>query len=270
MSEVNTNTNELFNNAEGIKPLLDLIQTIMELHDEDVSDSMKDSIIGMIQGALPPSVKKESEAQLIKNFENQGLTRVQAEAAINAAKREFNDYIDALKPSNLKKEIIDSLINSLFEIFDTAIDKYHNYNVILPIALENGAKLPSYAHESDAAADLYAKEDIVLPANSISNMVNTGVRIALPEGWMAMIFPRSSIGAKTGLRLSNSCGIIDSAYRGPLGVLYDNISNSDYTIKAGDRIAQLLIMPSYHFKPQLVDRVSETDRGEGGFGSTGV
>ena len=130
--------------------------------------------------------------------------------------------------------------------------------------------MPTYAHESDAAADLYAKEKQIIPAHSISNMINTGVKIALPEGWMAMIFPRSSIGAKTGLRLSNSCGIIDSTYRGNLGILYDNISDSDYTIEEGDRIAQLLIMPSYHFRAELVDKVPDTVRGEGGFGSTGV
>ena len=268
MSE--TNTNELFNNSEELKPILDLIQNIMELNEEDMSDSMKESIIGMINGALPMSVKKESIATMIKNFENQGLTRNQAFEVIKAAKSEFTEYIDMLKPSAAKREILNSLISALFEIFDTAVDKYHNYDIRLPVALEPNAIIPTYAHASDAAADLYAKETVVLPAHSNSNMINTGVRIALPEGWMAMIFPRSSIGAKTGLRLSNSCGIIDSAYRGPLGVLYDNISDSDYTVNAGDRIAQLLVMPSYHFKPELVDKVPETERGEGGFGSTGV
>ena len=111
---------------------------------------------------------------------------------------------------------------------------------------------------TDAAADLYAADTVTLAPHSTSNMIRTGVHIALPEGWMAMIFPRSSIGAKTGLRLSNSCGIIDSEYRGPLGVLYDNISDSEYTINAGDRIAQLLVMPNYHFRAKVVDTLDET------------
>ena len=135
--------------------------------------------------------------------------------------------------------------------------------------LEEGAQAPTYAHNGDACADLYAKEDMTLPAHSHSNMVATGVHIALPEGWMAMIFPRSSMGAKTGNRLSNSVGIIDSNYRGQLGVLYDNLSDSDYTITAGDRVAQMLVMPSYKFRAEVVDTLPETDRGEGGFGSTG-
>ena len=70
--------------------------------------------------------------------------------------------------------------------------------------------MPTYAHESDAAADLYAADEITIPANSISNLVRTGVHIALPENWTAIVVPRSSIGMKTGLRLSNSQGIIDS------------------------------------------------------------
>ena len=85
-----------------------------------------------------------------------------------------------------------------------------------------------------------------------------------------MIFPRSSTGAKTTLRLSNSVGIIDSGYRGELGVLFDNTSVGTVEIKKGDRIAQLLIMPSYRFMPKVVDILEDSDRGEGGFGSTGT
>ena len=85
-----------------------------------------------------------------------------------------------------------------------------------------------------------------------------------------MIFPRSSIGAKTPFRLSNSVGIIDSGYRGDLGVLYDNTSDADSYIHKGDRIAQLLVMPSYRFQAKVVDSLEDSDRGEGGFGSTGI
>ena len=98
-----------------------------------------------------------------------------------------------------------------------------------------------------------------------------GVRNALEaEGWLAMILPRSSMGVKTPLRLSNSVGLIDSGYRGELGVIYDNTSDNDYQISAGDRIAQLLVMPSYRFKAQVVDVLVDSDRGEGGFGSSGA
>ena len=74
---------------------------------------------------------------------------------------------------------------------------------------------------------------------------------------------------KTGLRLSNSIGIIDADYRGEIGVIYDNISDSDYTIKAGDRIAQMWVERVERFKPVIVDTLPTTERGDGGFGSTG-
>ena len=112
-------------------------------------------------------------------------------------------------------------------------------------------------------------EDMVIPAHSLSNKVHTGVRIALPENWVFFLDPRSSIGAKTGLRLSNSLGVIDEEYRGEVIVLYDNISDSDYEIKAGDRIAQGWPQPVYRFKAVVVDSLPDTERGEGGFGSTG-
>ena len=72
------------------------------------------------------------------------------------------------------------------------------------------------------------------------------------------------------MRLSNSVGIIDSGYRGELGVLFDNTSDNPASIKQGDRIAQLLVMPSYRFQPKVVDILASSDRGEGGFGSTGT
>ena len=122
----------------------------------------------------------------------------------------------------------------------------------------------------DATFDfVYASKDMILPAHSLSNKVPTGLRIALPEGWVAKIAPRSSIGAKTGLRLSNSIGIIDADYRGEIIVLYDNISDSDYEIKAGDRIAQMWVERVERFKPVTVDILPATERGDGGFGSTG-
>ena len=137
------------------------------------------------------------------------------------------------------------------------------------MTVDVGAKVPTYAHETDAAADLYAMETTVVEGNTLGNKIRTGVKIQLPEGWLAFILPRSSIGAKTPLRLSNSVGLIDSGYRGELGVLYDNTSDKDYTINAGDRIAQLLVMPSYRFQAKVVDILADSDRGETGFGDSG-
>jgi large subunit ribosomal protein L15 len=169
-----------------------------------------------------------------------------------------------------KKVLVDTVTEKLFGIFDLAAEKYHNFAIELPMTIDNCAKVPTYAHDTDAAADIYALEDITLDAHSFGNKIRTGVKIQLPEGWLALIIPRSSIGAKTPLRLSNSVGLIDSGYRGELGVLYDNVSDEPWEIHAGDRIAQLLVMPSYRFLADVVDTLTDSDRGDGGFGSSGT
>lgn len=255
---------------DDLSTLTNLIETIMELPEDGLTELTIESLQGMITGALPPRIFNESVINTIKNFEDEGLTRVKAQTVVNSTKQALTQYLDELNPSEKKRALLDTVFNIIYDVFDQAIEKYHNYHINLPIMLEQGAKVPTYAYDTDAAADLYAADTVTLPAHSTSNMIRTGVHIGLPEGWMAIILPRSSIGAKTGLRLSNSAGVIDSSYRGQLGVLYDNISDSEYTIHAGDRIAQLLVMPSYRFKATVVEALDETDRGEGGFGSTGV
>ena len=260
---------DLFTNNADLEPLMNAVQTIMDLPDDSLTDTVVESMRGMINGMITPSLKNESVKAMKDSFSDQGYTRKQAVEAVEAAERDLQSFLDSLKPSPNKKALLETLFNTLYNIFNAAVDEYHSYDIVLPMTLDDGAQVPTYAHDTDACADLYAADTITLPAHSTSNMVRTGVHIQLPEGWMAMIFPRSSIGAKTGLRLSNSCGIIDNHYLGALGVIYDNISDSDYTINAGDRIAQLLVMPSYRFKPDVVEALVETDRGQEGFGSTG-
>jgi len=269
METRNIDLAELFETTPALAPLMDTVQEIMEFPEDKLVGVTADVISGMVKGAFTDKVKEDSINEVITGFDSNGLNRVNAIEAVDEAKRAMSEYIDALKPSPSKRQILESIFQIFYDIFDEAIDRYHNYNIVLPIVLDEGATVPTYAHDTDACADLYAADDITLSAHTFSNMVRTGVHIALPEGWMAMIFPRSSIGAKTQNRLSNSVGIIDSEYRGQLGVLYDNLSDSDYEIKAGDRVAQMLVMPSYKFKANVVDILPASDRGEGGFGSTG-
>ena len=213
---------------------------------------------------------RDSTIAAIKNdFDRRQVNRAEVNQYYINLKNNIATLINELKPSQQKLALLNSVFDPMISMVEEVVRTYHVYDIVLPMTLDEGAQEPTYAHETDAAADLYAADTIVLPAHSISNMVKTGVHIQLPEGWIAMIFPRSSIGSKTGLRLSNSAGIIDQEYLGPLGVLYDNISDSDYTINKGDRIAQLMVMPSYHFKAKIVDKLTPTTRGEGGFGSSG-
>ena len=259
----------MMENTNDLQPILDLIDSIMGLPDENLTENMSDTIIGMVNGAFTPTLRRDSITALIEGFEAEAMTHSQAKTAIENAKDGLKDYIATLKPSEIKQKMLDRIFESLYEIFDAAVASYHGFNIELPIKLDEGATMPTYAHETDAAADLYALETVRVPAKSISNKIKTGVHLQLPEGWQARLAPRSSIGAKTPLRLSNSMGIIDTAYTGDVSVLFDNISDSDYTINAGDRIAQLWVEPIYRFKAHQVDELEETERNADGFGSTG-
>ena len=261
--------NELMPNNPGIADMQEAINQIIEFDEETLTPTMIETMIQTIKVMFDSSVTSEMTSTLKRSFHDQGLTRADVTQYLGHFENDVQVFINDLNLSVNKRKIINAMFEPMIETFNKITEQYHSYDIVLPMTLDEGAQEPTYAHETDAAADLYAADTVVLPAHSISNMVRTGVHIQLPEGWIAMIFPRSSIGSKTGLRLSNSAGIIDQEYLGPLGVLYDNISDSDYTINKGDRIAQLMVMPSYHFKAKIVDKLTPTTRGEGGFGSSG-
>lgn len=267
--ETMVNLSDALNENQTFNDFTNLINNIIELPEDTLNDVSLEVAKNMINAMFTPTVTEQAINQIVENFKEQSISKNEATSSVEILKHSFTNYVEELKPSEKKADLINSILNNLYTIFDEAAARYGVYDFVLPIQLEEGALTPTYAHTTDAAADLYAADTVTLAPHSTSNMIRTGVHIALPEGWMAMIFPRSSIGAKTGLRLSNSCGIIDSEYRGPLGVIYDNISDSEYTINAGDRIAQLLVMPNYHFRAKVVDTLDETERGNGGFGSSG-
>ena len=134
-----------------------------------------------------------------------------------------------------------------------------------------GARMPLRATVGSAGADLFAciDEDIVL-APGERRLIPTGIAIGIPDsGCAAFIFPRSSVSSRFGVSLANCVGVVDSDYRGEIKVPLINHSSEPYTIKDGDRIAQMVIMPVIlpGFIP--VDELDETARGAGGFGSTG-
>ena len=135
--------------------------------------------------------------------------------------------------------------------------------------LSDTAHIPTYAHETDACADLYANEIVTIEPGQTA-LIGTGIALAIPMGYVAHIYPRSSVGAKTPLRLSNSVGVIDAGYRDEIKLIYTNTGAEAYTVKSGERIAQMSIdaapMARFHRVPD-VKEIGE-DR-EGGIGSTG-
>lgn len=134
------------------------------------------------------------------------------------------------------------------------------------------AKVPEYATSGAAGFDFHALEDItVFPGKTVQ--VRTGLAFAIPNGYEIQVRPRSGLSAKTTLRVSNAPGTIDSDYRGEVMILLTNISASsfgDVRIYAGDRIAQGVLAPVVKAEFEEVGELSGTDRGENGFGSTGV
>lgn len=129
------------------------------------------------------------------------------------------------------------------------------------------AQLPTRGSKDAAGLDLYCPFHIKVPADS-QKKIPLGLAVEIPKGYMGLLVPRSSM-SKTPLRCANSVGIIDADYRGELSIAYENVSCNDYTIFRGDRIAQLIIVPIAVVDVEEARTLSETERGDGGYGSTG-
>jgi dUTP pyrophosphatase len=133
--------------------------------------------------------------------------------------------------------------------------------------LDPEVKIPCYANNHDAGMDFYAHETGIIKPNE-RKLISTGISMAIPPGFVGLIWDKSGIASKHGLK--TMAGVIDSGYRGEIKILLHNLSNQDYLINKGEKIAQMLIQPIVQKKIELVEELNETDRGEGGFGSTGL
>ena len=140
----------------------------------------------------------------------------------------------------------------------------------LPIKrLDRELPLPRYAHDTDAGADLYAREAVVLQPGERA-LVPTGVALAIPTGFVGLVHPRSGLAHKAGLSIVNAPGTVDAGYRGEIKVCLINLDpRTPIEIERGDRIAQLVIQRVEHADFVEVDELDDTDRGTGGHGSTG-
>lgn len=136
--------------------------------------------------------------------------------------------------------------------------------------LANDVTVPSYAYPGDAGMDLRAIEHVTL-APFERSLVSTGLAVAIPEGYAGFVQPRSGLAIKQGVTVLNTPGLIDSHYRGELKVALINLDpNNTFEVNPGDRIAQLVIQKVESVAWNVVDSLDETERGEGGFGSSGV
>ena len=146
----------------------------------------------------------------------------------------------------------------------------------MKIKLDTGAKMPTRAHETDAGLDLYTPVDVKVPGCTCdvwddyaivgSAVIDTGVHVEIPRGYTGFIKSRSGLNVKHGLAAE---GVIDCGYTGSIVVKLYNHTHKDYFFKAGEKIAQLVLLPIITPDLELVDSLEETDRGSNGFGSTG-
>ena len=138
------------------------------------------------------------------------------------------------------------------------------------IRLSEKATLPTRGHDSDAGLDLYAAEGArISPGGRVS--VGTGLAVAIPDGLAGLVLPRSGLALKHGISLVNTPGLIDPGYRGEVRVLLHNTDlTSEFKLAAGDRVAQLILVPIAHASPLESDSLDSSVRGSGGFGSTGA
>ncbi len=193
--------------------------------------------------------KKEIESYIkkLQNLENEILNEDSDETSIMS---DLNKLLNTL--GNDIKEQVEHNVNN----FDVKIKKLHPEAVI-----------PKYAKDGDAGLDLVATE--IISNTTFDITYGTGIAMEIPKGYVGLVFPRSSI-RKYDLLLSNSVGVIDSGYRGEIQATFKKTSGIDsLSYKRGERIVQIIIIPYPRVNFVEVEELSQTDRGEGGFGSTG-
>ena len=142
-------------------------------------------------------------------------------------------------------------------IFSLKVEKVHE-----------DAILPRYAHFNDAGLDLFSVEEILIKSNETA-LIKTGIKIELPFQTEAQIRPRSGLALKYGITVLNTPGTIDEGYRGEIGIILINHGKDDFLVEKGMKIAQMVIKPVWKVEVSEVDELSDSLRGEGGFGSTG-
>ena len=214
--------------------------------------------------------------EMLRKGDELGYTLEQYLDELSAVGSQFEASIDELRAKYPdephKQEFCDGFRNAINAFMMTAAEYIANrdvFNVAVELCHPN-AKLPTYAHEGDWGADVYAVEDMTIEPGAYGVKVPTGLRMAIPHGWTLAARPRSGMSSKTPLRISNAPGTIDEPYRGEIMILFDNFSNIPVDIKAGDRIAQLGLEKTYRASYYQTETVSKnTNRGEGGFGSSG-
>lgn len=258
---MNANVEKLFKENIQNVDITEQLFTILNLPDEQF-DAIYPDFSNSIQKTFQSNIIKK---QMLEQLEITPITELDKE--IN----EFNKVIEEIKNddslSDKRKELLILLLNGSKELMLNVIQNPREIVNVKIQKINENAILPTYAHNTDAGADIYSIEDIEIPPHT-TTIVKTGLKVAIPTGYEIQIRPRSGISLKTTLRVANAPGTIDSEYRGEIGVIIENIGDITTKISQGDKIAQMLIAPTPMIKWIEVNELDETSRNENGYGST--
>lgn len=237
-----------YENIPGIKEFFDLLAT---------PDSVFDIIYPELRAGILEQIGAPETIALIE--------QTKLEPEYQTIMEKIPELIASFK--NIE-DISQNKIDFLTLLFSMYLEEY---DVVIDVELaHDNAQLPAYAKVNDAGADIYAIEDITVPAGSMGFKIPTGLKMAIPKGWQIAVRPRSGMSNKTQIRISNTPGTVDTGYRDEIGVLVDNFDRVPYEIKKGDRIAQFVVEKAYKAKWNKVDNVANIGQNRGGgFGHSG-
>lgn len=251
-----------------------LITDFFELPDDQLEAAKNEFLQAVVAAYTGPQALDTIDGLILSNDRRGGNTSALIRD-INSSKEImynfFADYKEHYQDSSIRMEILDnmaSIIENFLNMVIMRVSSRNTTNIFLE-KIHPNAQIPTYAHDGDQGADIYAVEDATIAPHTYGNMVSTGLKMIIPDGWAVAIRPRSGLSKKTALRISNAPATIDAQYRGEVKILFDNVGDDPVIIKAGDRIAQFILEKNYHVNFNEIDEVPEdTERGAGGFGSS--
>ena len=257
---------QLQNNLKALMPDDESIPQLFQLI--DLPDTKFDQIYPQLQSMAETTFKSEAFQKDV--LQNLTVYKASNEIDIEAERATVEELIKEIKEDdtlNANKQaflisILEAATLSVYDLMQNPRERIEVKIKVLP-----GGKIPTYAHPTDAGADVYASEPTNFEPYE-TKIVHTALQVAIPAGYEIQIRPRSGMSLKTGFRIANAPGTIDSDYRGEIGVIMTNTSDKPVTIEKGDKIAQMVIAPVPMIRWVETDNLDETERGEGGFGST--
>lgn len=261
-----------------MQKLLSLLTEFIELPDEAFNDTTLKQFLDSINTAFDEELVDATVDSFIHEAAaNPEIYKLKFEDVLKGLDAICNSYLENTD-NEYKQKFITAFFHKIMDFYRETMTRagIGQYPSILVELCREGAKLPTFAHPTDAGADIYAPEEVVLPPHS-TTIVPVGLKLCISSGWLVSLRPRSGMSAKTTVRIANAPATIDEDFHAELGVILDNIGNEPYTIHAGDRIAQMLMEKAYHTNYVACDNISQyytSDRanesGKAGFGSTGA